>query len=137
MASLGNGSYVQVDGTKIARVISVAGISRSVAVVDVEELEPQAANPLRRKLFSDRVEHDGFEVTLHGDFGSGPDAAAWIQTLGGASVAIAVYSPDSNKYWSSTGVVQASNSGDLNIDEAHVQTFTIHLDGNNNIVTYQ
>lgn len=135
MAQLGNGAYIKIGGSTLARVISVAGLSRSVAVVDVEELEPQAANPLRRKLFSDRVEHEGFEVTLHGDFGSGSDAGAWLPTLG-SQVTIGVYGPDDSKYWTSNGVVQATNSGDMSLDEAHVQTITLHLDGTAAVTTF-
>jgi hypothetical protein len=128
MADLGNGAYIKWDGTEVSRVVSISGLSRSVAVVDAETLKGNAAIPLRPKCISDRVEHDSFDVTLYGDFSSGTGVANWMPEVGQTYV-IHVYSPVDSKYWTADAALVGTNSGDFNVDEKHEQTLTFQLTG--------
>jgi hypothetical protein len=139
MASLGNGAYIGIGAdaeqtTDIARVVSITGLNRSVAVIDAEVLK-SSSNGLRQKCISDRVEHDSFEVTIYGDFSSGSDYDSWMPAIPSASVFIKIFGPDQTKYWYSKGKLIGSNSGDFNLDEKHTQTLTFQLDGTAPITT--
>lgn len=127
MADLGNGAYIKWNGTEVSRVVSISGLSRSVAVVDAETLKGDAI-PLRPKCISDRVEHDSFDITLYGDFSTGTGVANWMPQLG-QTYAIIVYAPDDSKYWTANAALVGTNSGDFNVDEKHEQTLTFQLTG--------